>query len=405
MEGPKERNIPSILKDHEAWRGSCLNLIASENITSPAVQAALASDLGHRYTLPMNKRFDGMLVKNAYMGTRFTDEAQARTQELACEVFGAKHAYVNALSGHIAAMTTLMALCKKGDLIMAPDDDSGGYHGWTGPYLPEAFGMKYSALPFKSHDWDLDYNAAADAIERQRPALVVLGLSYFPFPFKIGPVRQACDKVGAYLVYDASHVLGLIAGGQFQRPLKEGADLMLGSTHKSFFGPQGGLMLTNDENIHKRILENSTWRSIDNAHWNRVAALGVALEEMKAYGKDYAVQVVKNSKALARSLAGSGVPLRFAHRGFTESHQVLMDNKRASMLYAAAFPELASRLESNDIIIDSVGRMGTSEVTRLGFKEKDMDTIATLIVDVMKRDKKVGPKVKALRKKAKLSFC
>ena len=235
--------------------------------------------------------------------------------------------------------------------------------------------------------------------------MVVLGLSYFPFPFNIGPIRQACDKVGAYLCYDASHVLGLIAGGQFQRPLKEGADLMLGSTHKSFFGPQGGLMLTNDENIYKRILENSTWRSIDNAHWNRVAALGVALEEMKEFGKAYATQVVKNAKALAKALALSGVPIRFAHRGYTESHQVLMDNKRAATLYGAQFPDLAARLEANNIIIDSVGRMGTSEVTRMGLKEKDMATIASLVVDVMKHNKKVGSKVKALLKKAKLSFC
>jgi glycine hydroxymethyltransferase len=400
-----QRNLASILKDNEQWRGSCLNLIASENVTSPAVRAALSSDLGHRYTLPFNKRMDGMLVRNAYMGTKFTDEAQARTQELACEVFGVKYAYVNALSGHIAAMTALMALCKKGDLIMAPDDSSGGYHGWTGPYLPEALGMKFSPLPFNSHDWDLDYRSAADDIERQSPAMVVVGMSYFPFPLNIGPIRQACDKVGAYLCYDASHVLGLIAGGQFQKPLKEGADLMLGSTHKSFFGPQGGLMLTNDENIYKRILENATWRSIDNAHWNRVAALGVALEEMKEHGKAYASQIVKNSKALAKALALLGVPLRFAHRGYTESHQVLMDNKRAATLYGAQFPDLAARLEANDIIIDSVGRMGTSEVTRLGLKEKDMATIASLIVDVMKHDRKVNSKVKALRKKAKLSYC
>jgi glycine hydroxymethyltransferase len=399
------RNISTIVKDHEAWRGSCLNLIASENITSPAVRAILGSDLGHRYTLPMNKNFDGAHVKNAYMGTRFTDEAQALTQRLACDVFGCKKAYVNALSGHIAVMTALMALCKKGDLVMAPDDDAGGYHGWVGQYLPDALGLRYSRLPFNAYDWDLDYKAAVGDIERQRPALVVLGLSYFPFPFNIAPVREACDRVGAYLCYDASHVLGLIAGGQFQNPLKEGADLMIGSTHKSFFGPQGGVVLTNEEDIYKRFVENSTWRSIDNAHWNRVAALGKAMEEMKRFGKAYAGQVVKNSKALALALADLKVPLRFGHRGYTKSHQVLMDNKKASMLYGAPFPELAARLEASDIIIDSAGRMGTSEVTRLGMTEKDMSTIASLIVAVMKDGTKIGPKLRALMKKAKVQFC
>jgi len=400
-----QRAIKNIVEDHETWRGECLNLIASENVTSPAVRAILSSDLGHRYTLPLNRKFDGMFVKNAYMGTKFTDEAQARTQELACEVFGCKKAYVNALGGHVAAMTVLMGLCKKGDLIMAPDDDSGGYHGWVGPYLPEALGLKYSALPFIQKDWDLDYERACGNIKRQKPALVVLGLSYFPFPFKIGPIREACDSVGAYLCYDGSHVLGLIAGGKFQRPLIEGADVLLGSTHKSFFGPQGGLVMTGNEDIYTRLVESSTWRSIDNAHWNRIAALGQALEEMKAFGKEYATQVVANSKALALGLANLEVPLRFGHRGYTESHQVLMDNKAVSNLYDVPFPILADRLEAENIIIDSVGRMGTSEATRLGLKEKDMATIAGLIVDVMKDKKKVCTKVKAIRKRCKLSFC
>jgi len=404
MTSPK-RNIAKVVKDHDAWRGSCLNLIASENITSPAVRAILASDLGHRYTLPFNREIDGVFVKNAYMGTRFTDEAQALTQKLACEVFNCRYAYVNALSGHVAAMTALMALCKKGDLIMAPDDNSGGYHGWTGPYLPEALGLRSVALPFVMNDWDLDYAAAAEAINRQRPSLVVLGMSYFPFPLKIGPIREACDRVNAYLCYDASHVLGLVAGERFQQPLKEGADLMLGSTHKSFFGPQGGLMLTNDERIYKRLLENSTWRSIDNAHWNRIAALGQALEEMKKHGKAYAAQVIKNSKALASALAGLRVPMRFGHRGYTESHQVLIDDRKAATLYGERFPELAASLEDNDIIIDSQGRLGTSEVTRLGMKEKDMATVAGLMVSVLKEGKDVKATVHGLMRKAKAHFC
>jgi glycine hydroxymethyltransferase len=405
MAKSRSTGISHIVERHERWRGACLNLIPSENITSPKVREILASDLGHRYTLPFNKEIDGAFIENAYRGTRYTDEAQAAAERLACQVFGSRHSYVNALSGHIAAVTVLLSVCKRRDLIMAPGLEVGGYHGWVGPWLPDAFGLRFSKLPFKMKDWDIDQERACKAIRRKRPRLVVLGLSYFPFPFDIGPVREACDDAGSVLAYDASHVLGLVAGGRFQRPLKEGVDVMLGSTHKSFFGPQGGLVLTDRDDLDAAIRENTTWRTIDNAHWNRVAALGRALEEMRRYGKAYAGQVVRNSKALAKALTDEGAPLRFGHRGFTESHQVMMDAKRATRMYGASFNDLSKMLEAENIIVDSVARIGTSEVTRLGLREKDMGTVASFIIAVLRDGERVGPKVRAFRKGLKIAYC
>src|SRR5207249_11830772 len=116
-------------------------------------------------------------------------------------------------------------------------------------------------------------------------------------------------------------VLGLVAGGQFQDPLREGADILLGSTHKSFFGPQGGLLVTDREDLFARISEAFTWRVADNAHWNRIAATAQALLETKAFGEDYAKQVVRNAQALGRELEKRDPPVKCAHRGYTKRHQ------------------------------------------------------------------------------------
>ena len=399
------RTIAQVVRDNERWRQTCLNLMASENITSPKVRDILASDLGHRYTLPLNHEFDGQFIENAYRGTRFTDEAQALTERLACQVFGCKHSYVNALSGHIAALTVLLSVCKRKDLIMAPGLGVGGYHGWVAPYLPDALGLRFAEIPFKKRDWDINYDVACKRIRKRRPRMVVLGLSYFPFPFDIRPIREACDDSSSVLCYDASHILGLVAGDRFQRPLKDGVDVMLGSTHKSFFGPQGGLVLTDRSDINTAVNENTTWRTLDNAHWNRIAALGQALSEMKRYKKAYAAQVVRNSKALARALDDEGAPLRFKHRGFTESHQVMFDTKRTMKRYKASFNDLSKMLEAESIIMDSVGRVGTSESTRMGMKGKDMATVASFMMEVMRDRKKVGRKVRAFKGRFSIKFC
>lgn len=399
------RGMKEVVRDHERWRARCLNLIPSENMTSPAVRAILSSDLGHRYTLPLNEVFDDMFMENAYRGTIYTDEAQVLTEKLARQVFRCRHAYVNSLSGHNSVLSVLLSTCRRRDLIMAPSVDAGGYNGWVGPYLPEPLGLRYVELPFDMRDWDIDHERAVRTIMKRRPALVVLGLSYFPFPFDIGPIREACDDAGALICYDASHVLGLIAGRCFQQPLREGADIMIGSTHKTFFGPQGGVVLTDDDDLHQRVLDNATWRSLDNAHWNRIAALGQALSEMRRHGKAYASQVVRNSKALAAALAELDVPLRFAHRGYTESHQVMMDAPAVARRAGRPYNDVVKGLEAEDIIVDSVGRVGTAEVTRIGMREGDMEEVAALLSAAMFDGRRVSRRVRALRRRFDIAFC
>jgi glycine hydroxymethyltransferase len=374
----------SIVEAHDGWRSRCLNLIPSENVMSHAARSLLASDMVHRYTLPGIREMDGRRVENAYRGTRYMDEVESMAGSAARRVFDAKYACVRPISGHISAMISLSATCERGDTVMAVDFADGGYPGYSDDQLSGLLGLKSYHLPYDQEACDLDYEQACLAIEEVEPDAVVLGASKMLFPPDTAGIRRACDEVGSRLLYDGSHVLGLIAGRRFGDPLHEGVDLLFGSTHKTLFGPQGGITLTNDETIDSAVESSLHWRTIDNAHWNRIASLAQALMEMEEFGPDYAAQVVSNARNLARSLDEIGFPVQCGERGYTDSHQVgLAGGEVASRFGESSFEVIAKRLERADIIIDCVGRLGTCEVTRLGMKEAEMEAIAELVGRVL----------------------
>jgi len=209
--------------------------------------------------------------------------------------------------------------------------------------------------------------------------------------------------VNARIGYDGSHVLGLIAGREFQRPLSEGADVLVGSTHKTFFGPQGGMFLTNSDEVWERAKKNMVWRLFDNAHWNRIAGVAQALAEHKEFGAAYAAQVVKNAQAFAAELDQRGFPLRFKSLGYTKSHQILLDEDGMKGALHLTPQEFSTAMEANNLIVDAVARIGTNEVTRLGAKEPEMAEIAELMERVI-RGKSVKEEVLALRSRLKLTY-
>jgi glycine hydroxymethyltransferase len=358
--------LGKLLRAHEKWRvKSCLNLIVSENFTSPAVREMLSCELTNRYTAP----------DKFYMGTRYTDEIQAETENLAKQVFSAKYADVRPLSGHSADMILLSALTKPGDKIMVVGKQFGGYPGISEDGYPKIYGLQICEFPFNQHIFNIDTEQAARAIEVEQPRVVIFGASMILFPHPVRALREACQRAGAKIAFDGSHVLGLIAGKQFQDPLGEGAEVLIGSTHKSFFGPQGGIILANE---YQEQLASAIFPGIvDNAHWNRIAALHVALSEMKKFGKRYARQVVRNSKALAKALDQHGISLIGKDLGFTESHQTIV-----TISSAEEAVQRARKLEKANIIADSGIRIGTCEETRRGMREPEMDRIAELIARV-----------------------
>ena len=356
--------ILALVEKHENWRGKeCLNLIPSENVMSPAVRGLLSSELVHRYT--SRDRF--------YMGTRFMDEIEEFGEELARDVFGVETADLRPLSGHVADMIFVACFSKPSDALMCVSPDDGGYPGLWDNGLAGLLGLKAVPLPFLKESMNIDVGKAEETIKRFKPKILIFGASLITFPHPVKELASVARENGAFVGFDGSHVLGLIAGKHFQDPLREGAHALFGSTHKSFFGPQGGIILADKE--HGEVIKAKIYpKFVDNAHWNRIAALTLALAEMKEFGKEYAEQVIRNAKALAKNLHSYGLPVKCPHLGFTESHQLILDfggYERGR--------EIAQKLQQANIIVDCVIRIGTCEITRRGMKEGEMAKIAELI--------------------------
>lgn len=355
--------LENALKQHETWRvGECLNLIASENFSSPQARGMLVTDFANRYTAP----------DKFYRGTRFMDEVQALAEDVARKVYSAKFADVRPTSGHAADLAVMLAMVEKGDKVVSVGPENGGYPGISHLGLGKLLGLKNLYFAWDGDAVNIDVEATRGLLELERPKLVVFGSSFIPFP---QPVRQVSSSLDddVTCVYDGSHVMGLLAGGEFQDPLREGCSLLLGSTHKSLPGPQGGLILGNNEETFKQVSSQIHPGIIDNVHWNRVAALAVSLLEMMQFGRAYAQAVAKNSQALAKGLASRGIGVKGASQGYSRSHQVLLEcDKARGELYG-------KRLEESNMIIDNGGRVGTAEVTRMGMGPAEMDQIAEMM--------------------------
>lgn len=392
------------MRAQEKWRvEECINLLPSENAASPQVRALLSADFSNRYTLPFKKVYAGEYLENVYRGTRITADVELKAEEVAREVFRAKYACVQPLSGHIAAMITIVSATKKGDTILAISPENGGYDGYAPEYIPDILSLKSLPIPFDPSVHNVESVETADLIKRRKPKLVILGASFILFPYDLGPIKDACKTACSTLAYDGSHVLGLIAGGEFQKPLREGVDILYGSTHKSFFGPQGGLILTDNRDLDEQVRKNLTWRVIDNAHWNRIASLGQALLESRRFGPQYAKQVVKNSKRLGKELKSRGFPVMFEQLGFSRSHQLLYDPLKIKAKFGVGVNDFSVRLERSNLIIDSVGRLGTPEITRMGFKEKDLPALADIFMAAANGEN-VKKGVKAMRDRFDMDF-
>ncbi|MBE0516418.1 MAG: serine hydroxymethyltransferase [Methanophagales archaeon] len=373
-----EKIVESVRKHHELFTNA-LPLIASENITSNTVRMLLASDLSHRYA-------EGDVGRRFYQGCKYIDEIEERALRYAQELFEAEHVNVKPISGVNANIAALFALTSPKDRVMALSIPDGGHISHSRFSIPAIRGLTLETFPFDAKEMNIDVTKMLKKIKLKKPSLLLFGGSLFLFPHPLSEAREVADEVGARIVYDASHVLGLIAGNKFQDPLREGADVIASSTHKTFPGPQGAIILCR-EDLRERIDKAVFPGTVSNHHLHHVAGLAVTLAEMLQFGEAYASQIITNAKVLAQGLYEEGFDVLCEHKGFTESHQIAIN-----VLKQGGGAEVATRLERANIITNKnllpsdkdpeepTGiRIGVQELTRMGMKESEMREIASLI--------------------------
>lgn len=387
------KSILDLVRLHNTWRNECINLIASENVTSPLVDTVYLSDAMHRYA-------EGLPFKRYYQGTKYIDEIEDRVSRIFAKLFGAKYADVRAISGTIANATAFTAVAGEGDeaaVLPLP----GGAHVSHSKYgILGRLGIKPVEIPTIPDEMAIDVDGALKIIRDRSPKMVVLGASVIIFPQPVKEISEAAAEVGAKTIFDAAHILGLIAGHVYPNPLLDGADIITTSTHKTFPGPQGGAVITNGDEIYEKVAKIVFPVFVSNHHLHRLAALGVASLEMEKFGESYARQIVKNAKKLAEELHSRGFKVLGERRGFTETHQVLLDVKDDG-----GGAKVAKLLEDANIIVNknilpwdkpsdianpSGIRIGVQEVTRWGMMEDDMVEIAEFIQRVVKRGEDPG---------------
>jgi glycine hydroxymethyltransferase len=376
--------IAALVDEHEAWRAQCMNLIASENALSPAVRGQLATDLVQRYGNYAGRDLDN----RRYRGSRYVNEIEVALTDIVRDLFGASEVELRAISGHVAGLCVIMALCRPGDTVVELDGTSGGHRLAAKAAESPLIDLNIVPLPFRGEDYCVDAQATCELIVATQPRLVILGSSNFLFP---DPIREiaAClkDAPKTVLAYDASHVMGLIACGEFQAPLAEGAHIIFGSTHKTLPGPQGGIIFCNDSSLMDAVSLAVYPGAVTNHHLMRAPALAIALLEMQA-NPGYGAQVIRNAQALGAALTERGLSVVAAHRAYTRSHTILLRTEGigTGMAVSKAL-EAADIMTSHQGLPESLGgegvRLGTAEVTRLGAVEADMATAAAIIADVL----------------------
>ncbi|NHJ02872.1 MAG: aminotransferase class V-fold PLP-dependent enzyme [Candidatus Heimdallarchaeota archaeon] len=399
---PDFLKIRNILEKHHKYWNNAIPLIASENLTSPAVRELAISDLAHRYA-------EGWIGERVYPGNEYFDDVEELCLKLLRELYNSPFIDARPISGVVANLTVYTAFTQANDVMMAISIPVGGHissgplKASTGSFIGGTAGavarLNVQYLPFDRYGLNIDIDKAKLAIQEKKPKLVQFGASVFLFPHPVKELAEIAHEVGAHINYDAAHVAGLIAGKQFQDPLREGTDTMTMSTHKTFPGPQKGIVIASREELAEKIKSAAFPGMTSNHHLMHVAGLAVAAAEFKKFGEAYSKQIITNAKALGQYLYERGFQVVCPDKGFTESHTLLVDisNFQDSIGLGADVEQLLEKasiianrnllpwdvIEKRNYLNPGGIRIGTQEITRLGMKQKEMETIAEFFKQVL----------------------
>ncbi|HVL48532.1 MAG TPA: serine hydroxymethyltransferase [Candidatus Thermoplasmatota archaeon] len=402
--------VLGLVEKHTQWFDRSIPMIASENLISPLARRLLACDFHDRYA-------EGHPGKRYYQGLTYIDEVERLCADLARKLWRVKFADVRPVSGTEANIAAFAAMTKPGDTITAVDTADGGHISHAKFGGAGVRGLNILTYPWDRDQMTIDVPATVKLIREAKPKLVVFGQSMYLFPTPLKEAAAAAHEVGATVMYDGAHVMGLIAGGRFQDPLREGADFITGSTHKTLPGPQGAVVLADwdpadleTQGTAARKLDRAVFPgTVSSHHLHHLAAKAVAFAEHLEYGRAYADQIIRNSKALAQALHERGIRVLGEKRGFTESHQVVVDVKEhgggkwaAEALEQAGVITNMNMLPGDTSALHPSGlRLGTQEMTRIGMRENAMVDVAQFIVDTVAKKQdpaKVAERVAEFRK-------
>lgn len=377
------------------------NLNPASNVMNPRAEALLASGLGTRPSL-------GYPGTKYEMGLEAIEEIEVIATALASEIFNAKYAEIRVASGALANLYAFMATTRPGDVIIAPPAAIGGHVTHHDAGCAGLYGLNIHPSPVVADGYTVDLVGLRKLAQELRPRLITIGMSLNLFPHPVSEIRAIADEVGAFVLFDAAHQCGMIAGGVFADPLAQGAHLMSMSTYKSLGGPAGGLILTNEDALAERIEAIAFPGLSANFDVAKSAALAIGLLDWRDHGAAYAEAMVATAGALAEALAAEGLPVFRTSRGYTASHQFALE--------AAAFgggQTAAKKLRRAGLLACGIGlpraaiegdvnglRLGTPELVRWGMKTSDMARLARLIADALQSNapETLAPQVAEWRK-------
>ncbi len=399
MPWPTERDTELFdVIDREVERQNTgLQLIASENFTSPAVMEAVGSVLTNKYS-------EGYPGKRYYGGNEFVDESEDLARRRVCELFGAEHANVQPHSGANANVAVYLALLEAGDTVLGLSLDHGGHLTHGSPVNISGRMYNFVSYGLTPSDERMDLEALRDLALEHRPKMIVAGATAYSREIDPAPIREICDEVGALFMFDAAHIAGLIAGGAHPNPVGV-ADVVTFTTHKTLRGPRGGCILSSAEYgpaIDKAIFPGLQGGPLEHV----IAGKAVAFREATHPSfSDYAHQIVANARALAGALGEHGFRLV---SGGTDNHLMLIDlrsfdedltGKEAQVALDRAGITLNKNTVPDDPrspFVTSGLRVGTPSVTTQGMRESEMAVVAELLARVLRspQDDAVGAAVR-----------
>lgn len=354
-----------------------IRLVASENLPSVEKRLPFMLDMYARYS------FDDDSVWK--YPTLFLNDIEKKAENYLKEYLDCKYVSLKPISGLNGMLSAVSAFSEGGDIVLSLDPKDGGHYETN--LIIKKLGLKSDFLPFDKSTWKVDIEKLKRYENLDKVRLVYLDLCMVAFPQPVKEIREIINKE-TLIIFDASHVLGLIVGDKFQQPLKEGADVLISSTHKTFPGSHKAIFATN-RRILKWQFDNNCNHFISHHHMAEVAALGLILEKGKDYFVNYAERIVENTKSLSKALFDNGINVQLSDLGFSECHQIWIEcgNKEDVDKVIECLCEL--NIIVNGAIIPSLNggwglRIGTQEITNRGITSEGLNMLAIILTNVIK---------------------